>query len=136
LLLSVFFFTLLSETKPNAFQQNKSDYIYHSHKTAANKFSSSETKIHPSFFFPYPSNFFTDYFFFPESVERYYSDGLYLSVFKNIMAAFFLDRLSLYLLIFFVLKSGTKENPERKLKNNSLTIFRFISIFYFSFIWH
>jgi hypothetical protein len=39
------------------------------------------------------------------------------------------------LLIFFVLKwFGTKENPGKKVENNSLTIFRFISIFYLFFL--
>jgi hypothetical protein len=78
--------------------------------------------------------------FFPESVERYYSDGVYLrtSQFSRTILGsipFSIGDCLYILLIFFVLKWfwNKRKSWKESWKNNSLTIFRCISIFYLFF---
>ncbi|WP_418263375.1 DUF3810 domain-containing protein [Flavobacterium faecale] len=78
--------------------------------------------------------------FFPEWIERYYSNGLYKNISKisRITFGYFPFSIGdcLYgILIFFILKWFWKQRKTWKLhwKNNLLTVLSFLSVFYFVF---
>jgi hypothetical protein len=78
--------------------------------------------------------------FFPESVERYYSNGLYLNIshfLRTILGRipFSLGDCLYIILIFFFLKWfwNKRKSWKQNWKDNSLQLLRFFSIFYFLF---
>jgi hypothetical protein len=78
--------------------------------------------------------------FFPESVERYYSNGIYLTLsqFSRTVLGnvpFSLGDCLYFVLIFFVFKWfwDRRKSWKQNWKENTLQLFSFISVFYFMF---
>ncbi|NDP28810.1 MAG: DUF3810 domain-containing protein, partial [Flavobacterium sp.] len=78
--------------------------------------------------------------FFPESVERYYSNGIYLIISQFSRTAlesipFSVGDCLYIFLIFFVLKWfwNKRKSWKENWKDNSLQLLRFFSVFYFLF---